>query len=751
MNANRPSDGHLELTFRRLCGGSIRKSALDDGVFRACRSWVAMHLGLPQATDPLLVKVWVECVLQSNHQLDGHEVDYLGYLLEVVDGAEGAGANSAERAIAAMGEAKGWKPSTIKEKLKRFANQKIPVAAAAALIAGQGVASDRQVDHDVLASGWLVFGYGSLLNPASLSGTIRRSVSPSDYVYADLLGYGLDWGVSSANWNLVDARVLRADRERQWAALVVQEGEASEQVDGAIFSVSSEELERLDEREARYIRVDVGEKIRLLHSRLGSRPVYTYVPKPSLDRAIEGETQCATASYVRLIKDARNRVGAVTHVPSIQEDAFINPDVLSINGVWERTNHLSKRQWRAKVDELLAKNNCYRTTIRNDVAPSLTRPLLVSDITLRAIAETAETALRDSSTAMASAMAENRVASYGVSSQEEDLASQVPDLEALATIARVDLVAPGGIPSVLEINSDSPAGLHHFSVLARVMHQWRGSLEGQSIDFMNAERAMQEAADAIIQRLPERQGTIAIVEKDPKVWPSWHEMEAFASTFERAPGVQAFVCEPHELTASSHGELLYQGHRVDVVYKRALWRDLQGDGSSPLLSAAKEGKVIVCNSFREKLAGNKRLLADLCAQPVKSGSRALVPATHVADVANSDLMNDVLTNPAEWVLKSFRGFGSYDVLAATRATTLPNWRAQVSETFKAEPTHIAQRRLSHTMFSMKTERMERAERRQAVFGAYLIDGRCVGVEAKVGPSMPISMNTGACRAVVGAL
>ncbi|MGA9275329.1 gamma-glutamylcyclotransferase family protein [Ilumatobacter sp.] len=128
-----------------------------------------------------------------------------------------------------------------------------------------------------------IFAYGSLVSPASLETTIKRSVTLGTGMHvAELTGFRRAWNYGS--------EVLRGDWRSDdgteiVGGLVVSlgiEAAPDESINGVVFSVDAEELADLDWRERAYDRVDVTDQVTLLEStapaRLDDR-VAVYVPR----------------------------------------------------------------------------------------------------------------------------------------------------------------------------------------------------------------------------------------------------------------------------------------------------------------------------------------------------------------------------------------------------------------------------------------------------------------------------------------
>ncbi len=146
-----------------------------------------------------------------------------------------------------------------------------------------------------MGGGNWVFGYGSLVSPASLALTIGHLVQPSAVAVAELGGYGRRWNYGAQHvrgaWthdgvDIVDGVIV---------ALGLVDA-ADETCNGVAVEVTDDELAGLDRRERDYQRTDVTDRITILDGvdgvaaaqPAGARFV-TYVPRASaVDRYAAG-------------------------------------------------------------------------------------------------------------------------------------------------------------------------------------------------------------------------------------------------------------------------------------------------------------------------------------------------------------------------------------------------------------------------------------------------------------------------------
>lgn len=149
-----------------------------------------------------------------------------------------------------------------------------------------------------------IFGYGSLVSPASMATTIGRDVAAGDVAVADLRGYGRRWNYGSlhmrGDWHHHGVSVTQGTVVA--LGLVVAD---SESCNGVIVRVTADEVEQLDWRERDYDRTDVTERVRLddgTHAGRAGR-VMTYVPRPSAIERYEEARDRRQAGIRRSYRD----------------------------------------------------------------------------------------------------------------------------------------------------------------------------------------------------------------------------------------------------------------------------------------------------------------------------------------------------------------------------------------------------------------------------------------------------------------
>lgn len=159
-----------------------------------------------------------------------------------------------------------------------------------------------------------VFGYGSLVSPASMARTLGRAVAASDVVPAVLDGYGRRWNYGSLHqrgtWTGPHGDV--ADGVVVCLGLAASAGE---RCNGVVVEVDDDELALLDWRERDYDRVDVTDRIARQRADASLGRVVTYVPRPSAieryETARDARRAAVRRSYHDLVERAFGALGAV--------------------------------------------------------------------------------------------------------------------------------------------------------------------------------------------------------------------------------------------------------------------------------------------------------------------------------------------------------------------------------------------------------------------------------------------------------
>ena len=153
-----------------------------------------------------------------------------------------------------------------------------------------------------------VFGYGSLVDPASLGRTLERPVTAGvDFLEADLTGWGRRWnygvGHVSGTWRTSDGRMVD-DGVIVALGLIASR---TERVNGIVARVSDLELAALDVRERDYDRVDVTDAVTVSGGVDADDRIVTYVPRPSAVQRYEAGPRGRSSRHPQHVLGARRR------------------------------------------------------------------------------------------------------------------------------------------------------------------------------------------------------------------------------------------------------------------------------------------------------------------------------------------------------------------------------------------------------------------------------------------------------------
>ena len=139
---------------------------------------------------------------------------------------------------------------------------------------------------------FLVFAYGSLVNFSSAERTLQRPLDQSDVIAVWVKDYERVWDYKST----IHSATLEKDVTAIFLNLRSKQGA---KVNGLVFRVSEEELDRLKKREANYDFTDI---TKLVDQDLGA-PVYSFICTDA--KILAGsDTSCVIMSkYIEMVKD----------------------------------------------------------------------------------------------------------------------------------------------------------------------------------------------------------------------------------------------------------------------------------------------------------------------------------------------------------------------------------------------------------------------------------------------------------------
>jgi len=197
---------------------------------------------------------------------------------------------------------------------------------------------------------------------------------------------------------------------------------------------------------------------------------------------------------------------------------------------------------------------------------------------------------------------------------ERELMAIDPGYRRASPTSRLDAFLTPSAYQFVELNAESPAGIAYADVLADLFLDLPVMKRFQERWTVARFRARERLLETLIECYREGGGqaehpTIAIV--DYADVPTRTEHLLFRDFFAEK-GHPAFVCDPRDLTFE-RGALRYEGHVIDVVYKRLLVNEFleRVDELQPLLEAARKRAVTMVNPFRCKPLHKKAIFAVL--------------------------------------------------------------------------------------------------------------------------------------------
>lgn len=157
------------------------------------------------------------------------------------------------------------------------------------------------------------------------------------------------------------------------------------------------------------------------------------------------------------------------------------------------------------------------------------------------------------------------------------------------------------------------------------------------------------------------------------------------------------------------------------------------------------------NSLRTSLMGNKLSMAVLkdknLSTHLKEHGLSLgdkekaviernLPETHIWGQPYVE-MNGFIEQAEKYILKSFNGYGSMDFVAGRK---IPAVRHEFQQLFNKQ--YIIQEKINHgkAKIPLVSKLLKDWHSWNFILGAYLVKGKCVGLEAKFAAKPPITMN-----------
>ncbi len=615
-----------------------------------------------------------------------------------------------------------------------------------------------------------VFVYGSLLCPPNMQRTIGRNPNIIEYVPATLKGYRLEWKRASPSKTLVNSNFEREPEDISWSGLVAVKDE-TKTISGAIVEVSSEELERLKSREKTYApqRIPINQFEYSKSSGINADAIFAFfdeIEPQSIDDHARSPSSAIRTGHLKGLKASINALGLPDTLPDTKQislrDAF-DPDQALLYRWLSNENSLPTLE-RDLHNNLLKYTNIDGLEY---FIPTAVRPLLISKTLFEHSKTVAENALKVSLKALKLALDRPEFTAW-MDTAEEDLElakilfRNEPCL--LPEVCRFDMVVTGGNVRILELNSDSPGGAFHLDFLSQIQGEHCKQFEIDQLGNSHYKLCddMIAAFRSAWVRYSKKTGRssirgIAIVDWNPKDWNTYPEMKHFQSEFQREFETPCFVCDPRELMYDQAENVIRHaasGTPIDLIHKRILVQDFLRDETKPswtwFVEAVKNEAACIVNNWAGRLAGNKAIFAILKnpdfetwlrerGETLSQGEREVIQ-THIPDTqfwntSSEGIYERVMANPQKYVLKSAKGYGGQEVFFGHQRGA----KAKFEQFYNGY--YIVQERLPHGRVKIPLLDGGKViwKYMNYVMDAYVIDGKCTALEAKVSHSVPVGM------------
>jgi hypothetical protein len=220
---------------------------------------------------------------------------------------------------------------------------------------------------------------------------------------------------------------------------------------------------------------------------------------------------------------------------------------------------------------------------------------------------------------------------------------------------------------------------------------------------------------------------------------------------------------PEELEYRDGGIWYNRKKRIDLIYKRALWKELSVVDNSGLINAYLDNNVCVVNSLNSRNVGNKFLSALLHSDSFVKEHLVDQLSMFELDQLNEvkryspktfywsetgkykiteDQQKKIFDEPHKYVYKSFHGHGSKEVTIGLNEINY----SEILRELLLKRNYIAQEFAPHGLAKFPVVdgfSVPKWIQKHFILGAYIINGKCIAIEAKVG-SIPITINSTGC-------
>ena len=234
--------------------------------------------------------------------------------------------------------------------------------------------------------------------------------------------------------------------------------------------------------------------------------------------------------------------------------------------------------------------------------------------------------------------------------------------------------------------------------------------------------------------------------------PTRADFHLLVQTFERH-GVDCALVDPRDLRFEA-GALQDQRGPIDLVYRRVLVDDLiaRGADCAALVEAYRHHAVCVVNSLRTPLLHSKGLFALLHSSVLSAElslrekkvierhvPKTLMCTTDFGDPDAAEQLDEVVANPADWVLKPVSKSGGKGVRFGSQMRP-QEW----GELVRSATDCVVQRVVPPWILEFPDARVDYAKRECLVdLDPFLIQGRLAGFMCRLSDGAPVNVAQGA--------
>lgn len=251
----------------------------------------------------------------------------------------------------------------------------------------------------------------------------------------------------------------------------------------------------------------------------------------------------------------------------------------------------------------------------------------------------------------------------------EDLIIHDPGYDMPVVIGRYDIFYNGGEDFVFcELNTDGSSAMNEEEEITKRFLKTKGIRDFSNIYNLKLERF--ELFYSLIDKLTDlyndikgdNKPNIAIVDFIDKG--SNEEFEVFKNKFIEK-GYNCVICDPREVKYED-GKLKYGDFNIDLVYRRAVTRDLMDrkEEIKDFLSAYKDNAFLMFGSFRSQLMHSKLIFKILRLEETKKiltddeNSFISKHIPYTEELINDEDYMEVLENKDKYILKPYDGYAS---------------------------------------------------------------------------------------------